>query len=102
MKNQINKIISKIDNMNLPNQKSKLEISDLNPDLTDLADVIGLDLLEELILKFGGANYYIPKISSLDNFVDRHIKSNKNKTYKQLARDLNVSENFIKKRMAKK
>lgn len=80
---------------------SKLEFSDLNPDLTDLADILGLELLEELIIKFGGANYYIPKISSLDNFVDRHIKTNKDKTDKQLARDLNVSENFIKKRMKK-
>jgi Mor family transcriptional regulator len=71
---------------------SKLEFSDL----------IVLELFEELIIKFGGANYYIPKISSLDNFVDRHIKTNKDKTYKQLARDLNVSENFIKKRIAKK
>lgn len=98
MKNKIEKVINAIENKN----NSKLQLTDLNPDLTDLANIIGLELLEELILKFGGANYYIPKISSLDNFVDRHINCNKDKTYKQLARDLNVSENFIKKRMSKK
>lgn len=98
MKAKINSVINTIENM----QNSKLELTDLNPDLLDLANVIGLDLLEKLIKSFGGANYYIPKISSFDTFVDRYIKINQNKTYKQLARELNVSENFIKKRIARK
>lgn len=80
----------------------KLDITDLTADLIILADVIGIEKLEELMKEYGGGNFYIPKISSLDKFVERYIKNNKSKTPKQLARELKVSENFIKKRLSRR
>jgi hypothetical protein len=86
----------------LDTTQNKLDINDLTPDLILLAGVVGIEKLEELIQEYGGANFYIPKISSLDKFVERYIKNNHNKTSKQLAKELKVSENFIKKRLIKR
>lgn len=77
----------------------KLDVTDLTADLMILADVIGIDKLELLMKEYGGGNFYIPKISSLDKFVQRYLKNNKSKSPKQLASELKVSENFIKKRL---
>lgn len=79
---------------------NKLELTDLNEDLKTLNEIIGLELLEKLIHSYGGTNFYIPKISSIDKYVERHIRLNRDKTSKKLARELKVSENFIKKRMS--
>ena len=74
-------------------------LTDLNEDLKTLNEVIGLELLEKLIHTYGGTNFYIPKISSIDKYVERHIRINRDKPSKKLARELKVSENFIKKRI---
>lgn len=79
----------------------KLEEKDLTPDLQLLSEVVGLPKLEELIKEYGGANFYIPKLSSLDSYVERYIKENRHRTSKELAKDLKVSENFIKKRLVR-
>lgn len=85
---------------NVTPEINKLELNDLNEDLKTLNEIIGLELLEKLIHSYGGTNFYIPKISSIDKYVERHIRLNRDKTSKKLARELNVSENFIKKRLS--
>lgn len=85
---------------NVTPEINKLELNDLNEDLKTLNEIIGLELLEKLIHSYGGTNFYIPKILSIDKYVERHIRLNRDKTSKKLARELNVSENFIKKRLS--
>jgi hypothetical protein len=41
--------------------------------------------------------FYIPKLCRLDSFVTRYIRENKDKPVKVLAKDLFVSEQYLKK-----
>ena len=70
---------------------------DLTPDLMMMADVCGLETLRQLLRNFAGLSFYIPKISRLDKLIMKYVRSNRDKSYKQIAKDLNVSEIFLKK-----
>ncbi len=76
---------------------SKIEQSDLTDDLQIIAEVCGIETVRSLLRNCGGMSIYVPKISRLDNFVFRYMKENKEKTFKQIARELGVSEQYIKK-----
>jgi hypothetical protein len=76
---------------------NQIENEDLTPDLQLIAELIGLDNVRCLIDNLSGVNIYIPKISRLSNFIERYVKSNKERSVKQLARELTVSEQLVKK-----
>ncbi len=69
---------------------------DLKGDLRLLSDICGLDTVRVLMKNLGGLSFYIPKITHLDSFVFRYINHNKNKNFKEIAKDLNVSQQFVK------
>jgi DNA-binding CsgD family transcriptional regulator len=85
MEERMNKVINEI------------EIEDLTPDLRLIAELIGLENVRNLIDNLSGINIYIPKISRLGSFIARYVKSNKSKSIKQIARELTVSEQLVKK-----
>jgi len=71
--------------------------NDLTPDLILMADICGLEAVRQMLRQFPGMGFYIPKLSRLDSFVNRYIKDNLHKPVKILAKDLNVSEQYLKK-----
>jgi hypothetical protein len=73
-----------------------ITVDDLTGDLAMLSDVIGLENVRKMIKEFNGLTFYIPKIKRLDAFVHRYLEENSNKTPKEIARFLSVSENFVK------
>lgn len=79
--------------------KDALELlnkEELSSDMSMLADIIGMDNIRELIRQMSGLNLYIPKVSSLRTFVKKYIKLNSLKTFKELAKDLTVSEQHVR------
>ena len=54
----------------------KIELSDLSSDLQYLAEVIGLDLVRELIVQMGGTGnpIYIPDTSSFDKAIHKMLE----------------------------
>lgn len=80
--------------------KKALEIlseEDLTPDMRMVADICGLETVKILLINLGGIDIYIPKISKLDNFIRKYIEANFTKTFKEIACELKVSVQFIKK-----
>ncbi len=71
--------------------------NDLTPDLVLMADICGLEAVRQMLRQFPGMGFYIPKLSRLDGFVNRYIKENTDKPVKILAKDLKVSEQYLKK-----
>lgn len=71
--------------------------NDLTPDLKILLDVCGMDTVKIILKKLNGLNLYIPGIAHLDTLVYKYIRKNPDKTTKQLAYELGVSETYLKK-----
>lgn len=69
---------------------------DLTSDLQLLQDICGIDTIKDLLRNFGGLSFYIPKITRLDSLVLKYIKGHSDKSIKQLAKELNVSEQYLK------
>jgi len=73
----------------------KIEIADLTEDLELIANVVGIEVLRNLLRNLQGAYHYIPKISRLEKFVIRYLSQNQNKTIKQIAIELGVSTQYL-------
>jgi len=73
-----------------------IEFEELTDDLQFVADKCGIDTARELIKNLQGTNIYIPKISKMRDYIIRYIKENSDKKTKQLATELDVSENFVR------
>ena len=56
-----------------------------------------METVKTILKNISGLNIYIPGIAHLDTLVFKYIKKNPEKTIKQLARELGVSETYIKK-----
>ena len=69
---------------------------DLTSDLQLLQDFCGIDTIKVLLRNFGGLNFYIPKITRLESLVIKYVKGHSDKSYKQIAKELNVSEQYLK------
>jgi hypothetical protein len=74
----------------------KLDYEDLTPDIRLLADVCGIDSARLILKNLAGLQFYIPKITSFEGFVYKYLVENKHKNNKEIARDLEVSEAYIK------
>lgn len=70
---------------------------ELPPDLALLEKVCGIECIRLLLREFAGLSFYIPKITRIDGFIERYLCENKNSSPKQLALELSVSEQYIKK-----
>ncbi|MBI5324238.1 MAG: hypothetical protein HZB41_02985 [Ignavibacteriae bacterium] len=69
---------------------------DLTSDLQLLQDICGIETLKVILRNFGGLSFYIPKITRLESLVLKYVRTHSDKTYKQIAKDLNVSEQYLK------
>ena len=69
---------------------------DLTIDLKLVLDICGMETVIKMINNLGGLSIYIPKISHLDTLVKKYIKKNPEKTLKEIAKELKVSEPFLK------
>jgi hypothetical protein len=69
---------------------------DLSPDMQMIYDLVGLDTVKKLLVSYSGLSFYVPKITRFDTMIMRYIKQNREKTLKQVAMELNVSEQFLK------
>lgn len=69
---------------------------ELTQDLDMIAELCGLDTVKKLLRHFGGISFYIPKLTRLDKFVFKYIKTNNDKTYKLIAKELGVSEHYLR------
>ena len=80
------------------NQKvlDMMSCDDLTEDLKLIESVCGMDIVKKLMTDLSGINFYIPKITSLEPLVMRYIKTNSGKSFKQMARELGVSDVYVK------
>ncbi len=69
---------------------------ELTPDLQLLSELCGIEVVRKLLRTSGGMAFYIPKLSRLNNFISRYTKENRSKPRKVLAKELNVSEQYLK------
>jgi hypothetical protein len=74
-----------------------LTLEDLTPDLRMLAEVCGLEHVKEMLLNFSGINFYVPRISRLDTLILKYMKLHPDKSHIELAKELSVSGQLIKK-----
>jgi Mor family transcriptional regulator len=72
-----------------------IKIEDLNPDARLLADNFGIEIVKEMIEKFGGMYIYIPRRTGLHKAIKRYIKDNPGKTAIEYAKELEISVNVI-------
>ena len=75
----------------------KINFDELTDDLQFVAEKCGIDIVFDLLKNLQGTNIYIPKVSRLKDYNIRYIETNKDKSIKQLADELGVSENHIRK-----
>ena len=73
-----------------------VETDDLTADLQIITEICGIETVRKLLKHFAGLNFYIPKLSRLETFVLRYIKLNKSIGFKRMAKDLGVSEYFLR------
>ncbi len=81
----------------MKDQYDEIEFDDLTSDLMIVAEYCGLDAVRQMLRELPGMSFYIPRISRLDKFISRFIKQNKDKTRKEIAKHLRVTEQFLKK-----
>jgi len=74
-----------------------IEIEDLNEDLQMIATVCGIEPVRFLLREFASQHFYIPKITRFERFIKRYIKQHSDKTYNQIARQLGISQPYVKK-----
>jgi hypothetical protein len=72
-----------------------IRAEDLNPDARLLADTFGIDVVKEMIEKFGGMYIYIPRYTGLHKAIKRYIKANPGKTANDYAQELEISVNIV-------
>lgn len=75
---------------------NELKYEDLTEDLQMISDVCGMDTVRNLVKAYGGMNFYIPKFTRFEYLVYRYISNGNSKTIKQLAKELGVSEQYIR------
>ncbi|MFH1050377.1 MAG: hypothetical protein V1779_05525 [bacterium] len=73
-----------------------LSESDLTTDLQILSDVCGLETVKIILKNLAGLNFYVPGISHLDTLVMKYLRKYPEKTFKQIAFELGVSEPYLK------
>jgi AraC-like DNA-binding protein len=75
-----------------------IEPEDLTYDMKMIASICGIDIVRKILRDLGGMNVYVPKITKFHRLVDRYLAENQHKKLKQLARELGVSETYLRYR----
>lgn len=74
-----------------------IEYDDLNIYLQDIADMVGMVVLREMIRQLQGLQIYIPAFNRIRPAVNRLISENQHLSSHEIAIKFNLSETFIKK-----
>jgi hypothetical protein len=75
---------------------NKISYTDLTPDIKLIADACGMEAVRDILRKLSGLQFYIPKVTSFEGFVLRYMNENSSKSIKELAKELEVSEQYLK------
>jgi hypothetical protein len=70
---------------------------DLSDDLKLIADSCGIETVQNLLRYCGGLSLYIPKVSRIHRFIERFVTQNSEQPLIKLAKQLNVSQNFLRR-----
>lgn len=73
-----------------------INYEDLTPDIKLIADVCGIEPVRNILKNLNGLQFYIPKVTSFERFVFRYINENNHKSIKEIARELEVTEYYLK------
>jgi hypothetical protein len=73
-----------------------MTFEDLTPDLQMLAEVCGIETVKKMLVNFAGINFYVPRISRLETLIEKYMQLNSEKTFNEMAKELNVSAQFLK------
>ena len=74
----------------------QIENGDLTEDLSMVASLIGMHAVRKLIKEMPGQSFYVPRITRLDSFIARYIDKTKSRNQKEIARELQVSEQYVR------
>jgi len=75
--------------------KENIRVEDLTDDLKIVADVIGLEKTVDLMFNLSGMVLYIPRYG-YKNVLKRMLQENGSVNIRDIAKELGVSENFIR------
>lgn len=81
----------------MKDQYDEIQYDDLTDDLMIMAEHCGIDAVRQMLRELPGMSFYIPRISRLDKFISRFTKENRDKSRKEIAKKLRVTEQFLKK-----
>lgn len=81
----------------MKDQYDEIEYEDLTDDLMIMAEHCWIDAVRQMLRELPGMSFYIPRISRLDKFIARFTKENRDKSRKEIAKKLRVTEQFLKK-----
>lgn len=73
-----------------------LIFEDLNSDLKMAANACGIDNVRCLLKNFNRMSLYFPTFSYFRECIIRYIRENPDKSIKEIALDLDISEQYIK------
>ncbi len=76
---------------------AQIKQEDLTEDLQMVASSCGIETVRNLLRNCAGMSIYVPRISRLDHFIMRYIRESRGKSFKQIASELGVSEQYIKR-----
>ncbi|GAB1370727.1 hypothetical protein MASR1M45_07890 [Candidatus Kapaibacterium sp.] len=79
----------------------EINYDELTDDIRIIADVTGIDNVRMMLKHLGGLSFYIPKITAFNKFIQRYADTNSDKTLKEIAISLNVSEQYLRKMLPK-
>lgn len=75
----------------------QIKKDELTEDLQLIANICGLDPVRSLLRHYSGMSFYVSRLSRLDNFVKNYLNKNSEKSIKTMAKELGVTEVFLKK-----
>lgn len=78
------------------NPYTQIQENELTYELKMLSEICGIETVQKLMENYHGMSFYIPKLSRLDTFIDRYINENTDKSTKEIAQVLSVSEQLIR------
>ena len=76
---------------------SSIRVEELTADMQLLSEVCGLEKVQSLLKEFQCLSFYFPKITRIDKFINRYLTENRERSPKELAMELGVSEQYIKR-----
>ena len=65
----------------------QIRVNELTPDLQMVAETCGMEAVRQLLKNMAGLNFYIPKLSRFETFIERYMRQEPGKSIKQIAKE---------------